>query len=313
MPVKQVHGVNISFDDYGSGEPVLLITGTGGRGREWAAHQVPALTSAGYRVITIDNRGVPPSELGPRGFTLDDMAEDAAGLMGALGISSCRVVGFSLGGIITLEAVLKYPDLFSQAVIMATRGRTDALRAAMSAAAAEIEDSEIVLPLKYAAVVRATQYLSPRTLNNEQWISDWLDIFELSPQDASIAKAQRGLDVIDNRLEEYRKIKPPCLVIGFQDDLIVPPFLCREIAESIPECEYEEVPGCGHYGHLEQPAAVNALLLNFFRQAARLWGYGRARDVQPPGSRCHATPAGTRCALAHGRGLFDKLEVAGAV
>jgi pimeloyl-ACP methyl ester carboxylesterase len=265
MPVKVVSGVNISFDDYGAGDPVVLITGTGGRGREWTAHQVPALTSAGYRVITIDNRGVPPSDVGPEGFTIDDMAEDAVGLISALGISPCRVVGFSLGGIITLEGLLKYPDLFTQAIVMGTRGRTDALRAALSAASSELDDSGVVLPPKYAATVRAMQYLSPRTLNNEQWIRDWLDIFELSPQDADIGRAQRGLDLIESRLEDYRKIKSPCLVVGFQDDLIVPPFLCREIAERIPDCRYEEVPGCGHYGHLEQPAAVNSLILSFFR------------------------------------------------
>lgn len=46
-------------------------------------------------------RGVHPRR---HGVTLDDMAEDAVGLIGALGIGLCRVVGFSLGGIITLEA-----------------------------------------------------------------------------------------------------------------------------------------------------------------------------------------------------------------
>jgi pimeloyl-ACP methyl ester carboxylesterase len=265
MPVTSVHGINISFEDYGAGEPVLLITGTGGRAREWAAHQVPALTSAGYRVIAVDNRGVPPSEVGPEGFTLDDMVEDTAGLIGALGLSTCRIVGFSLGGIIVAESVLKYPDLFSQAVIMGTRGRTDALRTALSDAHAELEDSGIVLPAKYDAVVRAMQYLSPRTLNDDQMIRDWLDIFELSRADRAIGKAQRGLDLIGNRLEDYRKIASPCLVIGYQDDLIVPPAFCRELAGAIPECRYEEVPGCGHYGHLERPAEVNALILDFFQ------------------------------------------------
>jgi pimeloyl-ACP methyl ester carboxylesterase len=265
MPVITVHGVNTSFAEYGAGEPVVLITGAGGRGREWALHQVPAITSAGYRVITVDNRGVPPSDVGPEGFTLADMAEDVAGLIGALAISPCRVVGFSLGGIITMEALLKHPDLFSQAVLMATRGRTDVLRAALSNALAEMADSGIVLPPKYAAVVRAMHYQSPRTRNNEQLIRDWLDMFELWPEDADISRAQRGLGLIGNRLEEYRKITTPCLAIAFQDDQVVPPFFCREIADSIPGCQYEEIPGCGHYGHFEQPDAVNSAILRFFR------------------------------------------------
>lgn len=264
MPVIAVRGVNISFDEYGSGEPVVLVAGAGSRGRQWALHQVPAITSAGYRVITIDNRGVPPSDVGPAGFTLDDMAGDLAGLIDAMGISPCRVVGFSLGGIITQEALLKHPDLFTQAVLMGTRGRTDTLRAAMSAAQAAYEDSGVTLPPKYAAIVYAMQYLSPRTMSEES-IRDWLEMFELWPPDLEISRAQRGLSLIDNRLEEYRKITSPCLVIGFQDDLLVPPFFCREIAESIPGCRYEEVPGCGHYGHLERPDVVNSLILSFFR------------------------------------------------
>jgi pimeloyl-ACP methyl ester carboxylesterase len=265
MPVMTVHGVTVGFDEYGSGDPVVLITGSGGRGREWALHQVPALAEAGYRVITVDNRGVPPSDVGPEGFTVDDMAEDVAGLIGALAADPCRVVGFSLGGIITMEALLKYPELFTRAVLMATRGRTDAMRAVQAAAVAELEDSGIVLPTKYAAVIRAMQYLSPRTTADEQLIRDWLDMFELWPPDRAISRAQRGLSLIDNRLEEYRKISSPCLVIGFQDDLVVPPFFCREIAQSIPDCQYQEIPGCGHYGHLEQPDAVNSAILGFFR------------------------------------------------
>jgi pimeloyl-ACP methyl ester carboxylesterase len=264
MPVITAHGVNISFNEYGSGEPVVLITGAGGRGRDWLMHQVPAMTSAGYRVITVDNRGVPPSDVGPAGFTLDDMVEDVAGLIGALAISPCRVVGFSLGGVITQEALLKYPGLFSQAVLMGTRGRADALRSALTAALAEFEDSPTVLPPKYAAVIRAMQYLSPRTMNDEQLIRDWLDMFELWPPDDEIRRAQRGARLTCSRLADYRKITSSCLVIGFQDDLIVPPFLGCEVAENIPGCRYEVIPGCGHYGHLEQPDLVNAAVLGFF-------------------------------------------------
>jgi pimeloyl-ACP methyl ester carboxylesterase len=192
------------------------------------------------------------------------MVADTAGLIEALGTGPCRIVGFSLGAMMVQEMLLAHPDLITRAVLMATRGRTDALRAAMSVAEGELLDSGIVLPPRYAAVVHATQFLSPRTYNDERQIQDWLDIFELSLSDVSVNRAQRGLEVVANRLEEYRKIKSPCLVIGFQDDLIAPPYLCREVADHIPDCNYEEVAGCGHYGYLEQPSAVNSLIIDFF-------------------------------------------------
>jgi pimeloyl-ACP methyl ester carboxylesterase len=264
MPSVKVNGINLNFEEHGSGEPVVLVMGSGAKGRMWTLHQVPALNAAGYRVVTIDNRGVPPTDMCPEGFTIDDMVEDTAGLIELLGITPCRIVGFSLGGILVQELLLAHPDLITQAVLMATRGRIDTMRAAMSLADSDLLDSGVVLPPRYTAVMRAMRGLSPRTLNNDRSIRDWLDLFEMSPSDSAISRAQRGLDIIDNRLEEYRKIKAQCYVIAFQDDVIAPPHLCREVAEYIPDCRYEEVPGCGHYGYLEESGIVNSLIVNFF-------------------------------------------------
>lgn len=264
MPIAVVNGVNLSFDEYGSGDPVLLVTGSGATGKMWTPHQVPALRAAGHRVITVDNRGMLPSDLCPEGFTIDDMVADIVGLIKLLGIGPCRIVGFSLGAMIVQELLLAYPDLITQAVLTATRGRTDALRTAMSAGEEELADSGVVLPPRYAAVVHATQFLSPSTQNDERRIKDWLDIFEISLSSPAANRSQLGLELIGNRLEEYRKIRSQCLVIGFQDDLIAPSYLCREVAEYIPGCRYEELANCGHYGYLEEPDAVNSLIIDFF-------------------------------------------------
>jgi pimeloyl-ACP methyl ester carboxylesterase len=267
MPRAVVNGINLSYDDYGSGDPVLLITGSGATGRMWTPHQVPTLTAAGFRVITVDNRGMPPSDLCPDGFTIDDMVEDTVGLIKLLGIGPCRAVGFSLGAMMLQELLLAHPDLITQAVLSATRGRSDALHTAMSAAESELAESGITLPPRYAAVVHATQFLSPRTQNDERLITDWLDIFEMSLVAPSSNRSQHGLELVGNRLEEYRKIRSECLVIGFQDDLIAPPHFGREVADHIPGCKYEELSGCGHYGYLEQPEEVNSLVINYFRGA----------------------------------------------
>jgi pimeloyl-ACP methyl ester carboxylesterase len=262
-----VNGTNLSYDDYGSGDPVVLITGSGATGSMWTPHQVPALTAAGFRVITVDNRGMPPSDPCPDGFTVDDMVADTAGLIELLGIEPCRIVGFSLGAMMVQELLLTYQDLITQAVLSATRGRTDAMRAAISAAESELAESAVVVPGRYAAVVHATQFLSPCTQRDERKIKDWLDVFEMSLVRPSENRSQLGLELLGDRLEEYRKISTPCLVIGFQDDLVAPPYLCREVADHIPDCQYEEIADCGHYGYLERPEAVNSLIIGYFRGA----------------------------------------------
>ncbi len=266
MPIRVVGGVRLNVEEYGSGEPVLLVTGSGASGRVWRAHQVPALTAAGYRVITLDNRGIPPSDGCPEGFTLTGMMQDTAALIEDMRIGPCKVVGFSLGAMLVQELLVSYGGLLNQAVLIATRGRSDVLSAQMSAGERDLCESDIALPPRYASYVRAIQCLSPQTLNDEQRIRDWLDIFEMSAADYYMNRDQLGLEMIADRREAYQKIECRCLVVAFSDDLIARPQLCREVAQSIPSCGYTEIAGCGHYGYLEDPAAVNDAIIRFFGQ-----------------------------------------------
>jgi pimeloyl-ACP methyl ester carboxylesterase len=264
MTVARINGITLGYDDYGSGDPILLVTGTAAPGRTWRTHQVPALRTAGFRVITMDNRGIPPSDTCPGGFTFDDMAADVAGLIEHLHLAPCRVVGYSLGALIVQELLVARPELVRQAVLMATMGRSDALTRALSAADVELAGCGGKLPARYAAAVTATQNLSPETLNDEQRLKDWLDILELSPVDLTAVRPQLGLEVIADRRPAYRSIACPCLVIGFADDLIARPHLCREVAQAIPGALYREIAGCGHFGYLEKPGDVNAAIVEFF-------------------------------------------------
>lgn len=265
MPYASVNGISLHYEEFGSGEPVLLIMGSGASGGVWRLHQVPALLAAGYRAITVDNRGIAPSTVGTEGFTIEDMVADTAGLIEHLGIAPCRVVGFSLGGMVVQELMLARPDLVSRAVLIASRGRGDVMRDAITAAEAELVDSGVVLPPLFAAVSQALQYLSPATLSDDVLAGDWLETFELSPGDPASRRAQKLLDLREDRLEEYRKITAECLVLGFRDDVIIPPHLCRELAEHIPAARYAEFADCGHYGCLEAPDAVNAAIIEFLR------------------------------------------------
>ncbi|MET7938113.1 alpha/beta fold hydrolase [Streptomyces sp. NPDC005322] len=265
MPFVHVNGIQLHYEDAGAGtgEPVVMIQGTGGGRTVWQLHQVPALTAAGFRVITFDNRGIPPTSAWTEGFTLQDMVGDVAGLIEHLGIGPCRIVGTSLGAFIAQELALSRPELVRKAVLMATRGRTDALRAAITRAEIDLYDAGVELPVRYAAVTRALKSLSPRTLDDSEAMADWLDLFEMSPAAGPGQRAQMEVSKLDHRLAAYRGIRVPCQVIAFADDLVTPPHLAREVADAIPGAEYELIEGCGHYGYLEDPATVNKTMVGF--------------------------------------------------
>ncbi|MGW6905404.1 alpha/beta fold hydrolase [Streptomyces sp. NPDC054940] len=265
MPSARINGIRLHYEDTGEGEPVILVMGQGAGGRAWHLHQVPALVDAGYRAVTFHNRGIPPTDECPDGFTVDDLVADTAGLAEHLGLTPCRFVGVSLGAYVVQELMLARPQLVQQGVLMATRGRTDVLRAAMTRAERALHDSGLELPTAYIAWIRALQNLSPATLDDDPEIQDWLELFEFSPQPQGPgARAQLDLEVPDGRLAAYRAVDAPCLVIGFADDVILPPHLGREVADAIPGAVYQEIKGCGHYGYLERPDEVNRVLLEFF-------------------------------------------------
>ncbi|MFG2556061.1 alpha/beta fold hydrolase [Streptomyces sp. NPDC048581] len=265
MPSARINGIRLHYEDTGEGEPVVLVMGQGAGGRAWHLHQVPALVDAGYRAVTFHNRGIPPTDECPEGFTIDDLVADTAGLAEHLGLAPCRFVGVSLGAYVVQELMLARPQLVQQGVLMATRGRSDVLRAAMTRAERALYDSGLELPTAYTTWIRALQNLSPATLDDDQQIRDWLELFEFSPQPQGPGtRAQLDLDVPEGRLDAYRAIDAPCLVIGFADDVVLPPHLGREVADAVPGAVYQEIKGCGHYGYLERPDEVNRVLLEFF-------------------------------------------------
>ena len=93
--VKDVH---LHVDDHGgSGRPVVLIHGWPLSGASWS-HQVPALTEAGYRVVTYDRRGFGASDKPLTGYGYDTLAEDLQSVIEALDLWDVTLVGFSMGG-----------------------------------------------------------------------------------------------------------------------------------------------------------------------------------------------------------------------
>jgi pimeloyl-ACP methyl ester carboxylesterase len=126
-------GISIAYESFGpcDAETVLLIGGTGQQLIEWPIELVQALQQRGYRVVRFDNRDVGLSthmtEAGeldlaaitaaleqgtpaPLPYTLRDMANDAVGLLDALGIEAAHLVGISMGGNIAQLVAIDYPQ-----------------------------------------------------------------------------------------------------------------------------------------------------------------------------------------------------------
>jgi pimeloyl-ACP methyl ester carboxylesterase len=258
--------INLAYDDLGTGEPVVFIAGRGGAGRGWHLYQVPAFLEAGYRVITFDNRGVGATQ-DAEGFTTQTMVADTAALIESLDAGPVRIVAVSMGAFIAQELMVTRPDLVSKAVLMATRGRLDRAREFFRTAEDEYAASGVQLPASYDAKFRLLESFSPKTLSNDEAVSEWIGMFTLWPIKVTPGLLCQGNAApLTNRLPAYQSITTPVLVIGFADDVVTPPHLGREVADAIPNAHYQQIADTGHLGFLERPDVVNATALQFFAQ-----------------------------------------------
>ncbi len=256
--------MNLAYDDRGTGEAIVFIAGRGGVGRTWHLHQVPAFQAAGYRVITFDNRGVGATE-NADGFTTQTMVNDTAALIESLGAAPARIIGVSMGSYIAQELMVVRPDLVSKAVLMATRGRLDRAREFFQTAEKDLAVSGVRLPTTYDAKIRLLESFSPKTLNNDEIVADWIGMFNIWPIKITPGLMRQGeVAPLTNRLPVYRSITAPVLVIGFADDVVTPPHLGREVADAIPNGRYLQIADTGHLGFIERPEVVNAAMLQFF-------------------------------------------------
>ncbi|GIE37005.1 hydrolase [Actinoplanes italicus] len=266
MAFAFTNGIRLGYERRGSGEPVLLIMGSGAGGRAWTLYQTPALVRAGFQAVTFDNRGIPPSDAPPGRYSLAEMVADTRGLIEALGVGPCHIIGQSMGALIAQELAISAPHLVRSAVLMATKARTDTTRTWYGKAYRNLADSDHKLPADFAAMMTAFLMLSPATLDDEESAGLWLESFEQAESTRRASVGQEWADIEQDRRPALRAITAPCRVIAFADDLVTPPKLCAEVAEAIPDCDLVRIEKAGHFGYLERPDEVNAAILEFLRR-----------------------------------------------
>jgi pimeloyl-ACP methyl ester carboxylesterase len=105
----KVNDVNLYYELYGEGDPLVLIAGTGISCAPWRVFQVPEF-SKHYQVLIYDHRGLGRSDKPDVPYTTQLFAEDCVGLMDALGIRRAHIMGHSMGARVAQWIALDYPE-----------------------------------------------------------------------------------------------------------------------------------------------------------------------------------------------------------
>lgn len=126
MPHAIANGVNLHYEIVGpAGAPVVVFAHSIGATMAMWDAQVAAL-SGRYRCLRYDTRGHGGSEVVAAPATVDDLADDLAGLLDALGIARAHVVGLSLGGMTGQAFALRHPRRLDRLALLATSAEMDA-------------------------------------------------------------------------------------------------------------------------------------------------------------------------------------------
>jgi 3-oxoadipate enol-lactonase len=267
VPTVRVRDIEMFYQDVGDGEPLLLIMGFGGDTAAWA-FQIPDF-SGRHRVIAFDNRGVGQTDAPDHPYTTRMMADDALGLIEALGVDSAHVIGVSMGGMIAQELTLARPERVRSLHLACTFARPDAYMLALNAAWREMR---IGLGRESTLRTLGLWLFSPTTYaERPDFIEALLQNSLANPYPQSLAGFLRQGEAVaaHDAFERLRAIRCPTLVSVAEDDILVPPRFAREIVAQVPGAELRTVPAAGHGYFLERPDVFNALSLDFIARSSR--------------------------------------------
>ncbi len=268
----KANGIELVYDTFGdrSAPPLLLVHGLGAQMISWDEEFCAGLAAQGYWVIRFDNRdigrsskfdaaGVPdiPAMMRQRAigkpvqspYTLTDMAQDAAGLLDALGIESAHVVGISMGGMIAQTLAICHPErLRTLTSIMSSTGAPGLPGPKPQAAWILVAPT----PTERKAYIDHQVKLS-RSLSGPGFAFDEalareraVRFFERGLSPAGSARQLAAIMASGSRRDALQSLRIPTLVIHGDADPLVPVECGIDTARAIPGAKLMIVEGLGH-------------------------------------------------------------------
>jgi pimeloyl-ACP methyl ester carboxylesterase len=278
IPLEKVRvgDIDVAYKMFGKGDPILLISPA----QADMSRQTANLSklSSNHTVIVFDSRGVGNTTTGNRPFSIQQFANDTAGLLDALKIQKADVLGYSLGSFIAQQLAVTHPDKVNRLVLIATScgGKESIPRSP------EVPKMVIDVINKIANDTPVTSQ-EVKALLSQGWGSGWLKLHPNFLETIPIPEAKdlfpditpnnnlKQLKAVEDWMatnwngvcDELRKISIPTLIITGTDDTSVPTQNSLIIAEKISGAWLIQIKDAGHNLPGQYPDKVNRVLQTF--------------------------------------------------
>jgi len=259
VEVVRAHGLEVAYERFGEGPPLVLVHGAAEDSRMWQP-QLASLADE-FTVVAWDEPGAGRSSNLPADFGLTDYADCLAALIEGLELGPAHVAGLSWGGTVAQELYRHHPGLVATLILIDTyagwkgslpekevRARVEGARQMLAALAERFDPTLPGLfagdpPAEFAPLLEEIAAdVRPESLGAQ--------LFAMAEAD------QRDL---------LPRIAVPTLLIWGELDARSPLSVARQFEQAIPDTKLVVIPGAGHVSNLERPEQLNEAVREFCR------------------------------------------------
>ncbi len=263
MPHIEVNGTRIYYTDSGTGEETIVFShGLLFSTEMWEA-QI-AHFSPRYRCIAYDHRGQGQSDSPATGYDMDNLAEDAAALIRALGVAPVHFAGLSMGGFVAQRLAVRHPELLKSAIILD------------SSAMAEPRENlpgykQLNFIMRWFGGKPVAGKLMP-IMFGQTFLNDparaaerkrWQGFLGRIPNRKGMSRAVKGVLERPDFTPELGKIDLPVLIAVGEEDVATVPEKSEHLHAAIAGSKLVKMPGAGHVSTIDAAGTVNAVMDEF--------------------------------------------------
>lgn len=258
MPFLETNGIQIYYERFGAGVPLLNISGTGNDLRTSRPDRSPL--NRRFDVVHYDQRGMGQTSKPEVDYTMADYANDAAGVIRAMGWDSAHVVGTSFGGMVAMHLAIRYPELVDGLVLNCTS--PGGLLPSFPNHELKKLDVEARIEIQLGLYDNRWDPGADDPIPGLGKVYDWIIEHarevktgeDLAGEERQLA-ARAGHDV--SRLLHH--IESPTLVCAGEYDDVAPVVNSEALAAGIPEAQLQVFQG-GHFFLIQDPAAWKTII-----------------------------------------------------
>ena len=264
MPYQKINGAQIYYEEHGDGPETIFFS----HGLLWSGymfHNQIAVLKDRYRCITYDHSGQGQTEVTRSGYDIESLYDDAIALIDTLDCAPCHFMGLSMGGFVGLRVGIRRPDLLKSLTIMESSSDTEAHQTRRQYRLLSIVAYWIGLRVVADRVMEIM--FGQKFLNDPERAKlkdEWKERMVANDR-VGITRAVSGIITREGISEQLDQIRVPTLIIVGDQDVATVPAKAEKMHASIPNSKLVIIPDAGHTSTIEEPEAVTAALVDFFK------------------------------------------------